>query len=232
MRHRGGGHKRKYRFIDWKRDILDEAATVVRLEYDPNRTAHLALIRYPDGLLRYILAPQDLNPGDTVQASRSQQLDIRLGNAMPLYMMPAGTVVHNVEMWPGKGGQMARSAGASCRVVDKEARPGFVLLELASKEQRFVLENCMATIGSLTNPLHAIENLGKAGRSRHRGWRPHVRACAMNPVDHPLGGGYNSKGRQPCSPTGVLAKGFKTVRVKNPLIVVERGGVNKVKVKE
>jgi len=230
VRSRGGGNKTLYRFVDFKRSaVLDMQAVVQRIEYDPNRNAHLALVQYANGVLSYILAPDHLRAGDSVMSSRSRELDLKPGNAMPLSLVPIGTVVHNLELHPGRGGQLARSAGTSCTLVDKNGRPGFGLVELASKEQRYINLHCMASIGSVSNPLHKLVKLGKAGRARWAGRRPHVRGCAMNPVDHPLGGGHSAKGRQPCSASGVLSKGFKTRRKNkiNKHIVVPRGGIQK-----
>jgi len=228
MESRGGGNKRLYRFIDFKRSaVFDEQGIVQRLEYDPNRNAHIALVQYRNGVLSYIIAPDGLAPGDTVMSSRKKALDLRPGNCMPLSNIPIGTVVHNVELAPGHGGQLSRSAGTSCTLLDKNGRPGYGLVQLASKEQRYVHLHCMATVGTVSNPLHKLIKLGKAGRARWAGRRPHVRGCARNPVDHPMGGGHNAKGRQPCSKFGVLSKGFKTRSKKkwNPLIVVRRGGI-------
>lgn len=206
--HRGGGHKRLYRNIDFKRTIRGAPGRVERFEYDPNRTAHLALLRYEDGQVKYILAPAKLSVGDKVVAS--EKADIVPGNALPLYAMPQGTFVHNVEMKPGKGGQLARSAGASVRVMGRDE--GYVLLRLASGEVRRVLENCWATVGVVSNADHKNISLGKAGRNRWRGRRPHVRGVAMNPIDHPHGGGEGktSGGRHPVSPWGVQTKGKRT----------------------
>lgn len=208
---RGGGHKRKYRLVDFKR-MKEGEATVTRLEYDPNRTAFIALIEYKDGEKSYILAPQRLKAGDKVVAG--QNADILPGNALPLKNIPVGTVVHNVEMKPGKGGQIARSAGAYAQVVGKDG--AYVMLRLMSGEQRLVFETCMATIGAVSNPDHSNTQIGKAGRNRWKGWRPHVRGTAMNPVDHPHGGGEGRTkgGRQPVTPWGMKTKGFRT-RSKN-----------------
>jgi large subunit ribosomal protein L2 len=186
-------------------------------------------VQYPNGALSYIIAPQHLKAGDSVMSSRTRELDLKPGNSMPLSLVPIGTVVHNLELHPGRGGQLARAAGTSCTLVDKNGRPGFGLVELASKEQRYINLHCMASIGVVSNPLAKLIKLGKAGRARWAGRRPHVRGCAMNPVDHPLGGGHSAKGRQPCSQSGVLSKGFKTRR-KNKInnhIVVPRGGIQK-----
>ncbi|EYS92062.1 50S ribosomal protein L2 [Bartonella bacilliformis str. Heidi Mejia] len=207
-RFQGGRHKRSYRFIDFKRLKLDVSAKVERLEYDPNRTAFIALIRYEDGQLSYILAPQRLDVGDTVVAGLS--VDVKPGNAMSLGNMPVGAIVHNVEMKPGKGGQIARSAGAYAQLVGRDQ--GMAILRLNSGEQRLVSSNCFATVGAVSNPDHGNINDGKAGRSRWRGKRPHVRGVAMNPVDHPHGGGEGrtSGGRHPVSPWGKPTKGKRT----------------------
>ncbi len=205
---RGGGHKRRYRAIDFKRRRFDVPATVERLEYDPNRSAFIALIRYEDDELSYILAPQRLKPGDRVVSG--ERVDILPGNAMPLRNIPVGTVIHNVEMKPEKGGQIARSAGAYVQLIGKDA--GYALLRLSSGEQRMVHAACMATIGAVSNPDHQNINLGKAGRKRWLGRRPVVRGVAMNPVDHPHGGGEGrtSGGRHPVTPWGVPTKGKRT----------------------
>jgi len=207
-RFRGGGHKRRYRFIDWTRRKWDVEATVLRLEYDPNRTAHIALIKYDDGELAYIIAPQRLAEGDKVIAG--EKTDVKPGNAMQLRNMPVGTIIHNVEMKPGKGGQMARSAGTYAQLVGRDQ--GYAQIKLASGELRVVRAECMATVGAVSNPDHLNENLGKAGRNVWKGRRPHNRGVSMNPVDHPLGGGEGrtSGGRQPVSPWGQKAKGLKT----------------------
>ena len=207
-RHQGGGHKRRYRRIDFKRRKFDMPATVQRLEYDPNRTAFIALIKYDDGELSYILAPQRLAVGDTVVAAASA--DVKPGNAMPLSAMPIGTIVHNVEMKPGKGGQIARSAGTYVQLVGRDQ--GMAMLRLNSGEQRIVHGSCMATVGAVSNPDHGNISLGKAGRSRWIGRRPHVRGVVMNPVDHPHGGGEgrSSGGRHPVSPWGKPTKGKRT----------------------
>jgi large subunit ribosomal protein L2 len=207
-RRRGGGHKRLYRTIDFRRDKVDVPGKVVRLEYDPNRTAFIALIEYEDEEVRYILAPQRLAVGDTVQAG--ERADIRPGNAMPLANIPVGTIVHNVEMKPGKGGQMARSAGTYVQLVGRDA--GNALLRLSSGEVRMVNGRCMATIGAVSNPDQANIKLGKGGRKRWLGKRPSVRGVVMNPVDHPHGGGEGrtSGGRHPVTPWGKPTKGAKT----------------------
>jgi large subunit ribosomal protein L2 len=204
----GGGHKRRYRMIDWTRNKWDMEATVERLEYDPNRTAFIALVKYKDGELRYILAPQRLAVGDKVIAG--EKVDVKPGNAMPLKSMPVGTIIHNVEMKPGKGGQMIRSAGAFGQLVGRDQ--GYAQVKLTSGELRIVRSDCMATVGAVSNPDHMNANDGKAGRSRWKGRRPHVRGVVMNPVDHPHGGGEGrtSGGRHPVSPTGQPTKGYKT----------------------
>jgi large subunit ribosomal protein L2 len=204
----GGGAKRLYRVIDFKRRKFDVPATVQRLEYDPNRTAFIALIRYEDGELAYILAPQRLAVGDTVLAG--ERVDVKPGNAMPLKAMPVGTIVHNVELKPLKGGQIARSAGAYAQLVGRDA--GYAQLRLMSGELRAVHQDCMATIGAVSNADHLNINLGKAGRKRHMGKRPSVRGVAMNPVDHPHGGGEGrtSGGRHPVTPWGKPTKGPRT----------------------
>jgi large subunit ribosomal protein L2 len=204
----GGGHKRTYRIIDFKRRKFDMVATVERLEYDPNRTAFIALIRYEDGELSYILAPQRLVAGDKVIAGESA--DVKPGNAMPLSAMPVGTIVHNVELKPGKGGQIARSAGAYVQLVGRDQ--GMAILRLNSGEQRIVHGSCMGTVGAVSNPDHGNINDGKAGRTRWRGKRPHNRGVTMNPVDHPHGGGEGrtSGGRHPVSPWGKPTKGKRT----------------------
>lgn len=208
LRFRGGGHKRSYRLIDFKRREFDLPATVERLEYDPNRTAFIALIKYQDGKLAYILAPQKLKAGDVVVSG--EKVDVKPGNAMQLRNIPVGTFIHNVEMKPGKGGQLARSAGTFAQLVGRDG--DYAQLKLSSGEMRVVPSNCMATIGAVSNPDHMNQSLGKAGRRRWLGRRPHVRGVVMNPVDHPLGGGEGktSGGRHPVSPWGKPAKGGKT----------------------
>ncbi len=207
-RFQGGGHKRTYRVVDFKRRKFDMAATVERLEYDPNRTAFIALIKYEDGELSYILAPQRLVAGDTVIAGESA--DVKPGNAMRLSSMPVGTIVHNVELKPGKGGQIARSAGTYAQLVGRDQ--GMAILRLNSGEQRIVHGSCLATVGAVSNPDHGNISLGKAGRKRWLGKRPHNRGVTMNPVDHPHGGGEgrSSGGRNPVSPWGQPTKGKKT----------------------
>lgn len=207
-RRRGGGHKRLYRLVDFKRRKWDVPATVERLEYDPNRTAFIALIKYQDGELAYILAPQRLQVGDTVVAGKSA--DIKPGNAMPLANMPVGTIIHNVEMKSGKGGQIARSAGCYAQLVGRDQ--GWAQIKLMSGELRMVRAECMATVGAVSNPDQQNISIGKAGRNRWLGKRPEVRGVAMNPVDHPHGGGEGrtSGGRHPVTPWGKPTKGKKT----------------------
>ena len=204
----GGGHKRSYRIIDFKRRKFDVVGTVERLEYDPNRTSFIALIKYADGELAYIIAPQRLAPGDQVVAGK--QVDVKPGNAMPLGAMPVGTIVHNVELKPGKGGQIARSAGGYAHPVGRDQ--GYALIRLKSGETRMVQADCMATVGAVSNPDHLNESLSKAGRKRWMGIRPGVRGVAMNPIDHPHGGGEGrtSGGRHPVTPWGKPTKGKKT----------------------
>ncbi|WP_044564205.1 50S ribosomal protein L2 [Azospirillum sp. B4] len=207
-RRMGGGHKRRYRLIDFKRNKFDVPATVERLEYDPNRTGFIALIRYQDGDLAYILAPQRLKAGDVVVAG--EKVDVKPGNAMPLKNIPVGTIVHNVEMRAGKGGQLARSAGTFLQLVGRDQ--GYAQLKLPSGELRMVRGECMATIGAVSNPDQANTVIGKAGRNRWLGRRPAVRGVAMNPIDHPHGGGEGrtSGGRHPVTPWGKPTKGKKT----------------------
>jgi large subunit ribosomal protein L2 len=207
-RRRGGGHKRAYRIIDFKRRKWGMEAMILRLEYDPNRSAFIALIEYTDGEKAYILAPQRVSEGDKVIAG--EKVDVKPGNAMPLYSVPVGSIVHNVEIKPGKGGQIARAAGGYVQVTGRDR--GYVLLRLASGEQRYVRSNCMATIGAVSNPDNQNQKLAKAGRSRWLGKRPSVRGVAMNPVDHPHGGGEGrtSGGRHPVTPWGKPTKGKRT----------------------
>src|SRR6202789_4213095 len=208
VRFRGGGAKRLYREVDFKRRKFGVTATVERLEYDPNRTAFIALIKYADGELAYILAPQRLKSGDEVIAG--DKVDLKPGNASPLRGLPIGAMIHNIELKPGKGGQIARSAGAYAQLVGRDA--GYAQIRLGSGELRMVQDSCMATVGAVSNQDHMNEVLGKAGRVRHMGRRPHVRGVAMNPVDHPHGGGEGktSGGRHPVSPWGQPTKGHKT----------------------
>jgi large subunit ribosomal protein L2 len=204
----GGGHKRRYRLVDFKRRKFDVPAVIERLEYDPNRTAFIALVRYEDGEQAYILAPQRLKVGDTVIAG--ERVDVKPGNAMPLKNIPVGTIVHNVELKAGKGGQLARSAGTYVQLVGRDQ--GYAQLKLASGELRVVRGECLATIGAVSNPDQSNINLGKAGRNRWLGKRPSVRGVAMNPIDHPHGGGEGrtSGGRHPVTPWGKPTKGKKT----------------------
>ena len=212
-RGRGGGHKRSYRKIDFKRRKFDVQGTVERLEYDPNRTAFIALIKYDDGELAYILAPQRIAAGDKVIAAASA--DVKPGNAMPMSAIPVGTIIHNVEMKPGKGGQIARSAGAYAQLVGRDGV--YAIVRLNSGEQRLIHGNCMATIGAVSNPDNSNQTLAKAGRNRWKGKKPHVRGVVMNPVDHPHGGGEGrtSGGRHPVTPWGKPTKGHRT-RKKKP----------------
>lgn len=207
-RHIGGGHARRYRMVDFKRTKMDMAAVVERMEYDPNRTAFIALITYQDGTQAYILAPQRLNVGDSVVSG--EKVDVKPGNAMRIKNIPVGTIVHNVELRPGKGGQIARSAGTYVQIVGRDA--GHALVKLSSGELRMVPQDCMATVGAVSNADHTNVKLGKAGRKRWMGVRPTVRGVVMNPVDHPHGGGEGrtSGGRHPVSPWGKGAKGTKT----------------------
>ncbi len=211
-RHRGGGHKRKYRIIDFKRNKLGIPAKVAAIEYDPNRSSRIALLQYADGEKRYILAPLGLKTGDQVIAD--DVTDVKPGNSMPLKNIPLGTLVHNIEMRPGKGGQVVRSAGTAAQVMAKEGR--YVQIRLPSGEVRMFLEDCRATIGQVGNLDHENVSYGKAGKSRWLGRRPRVRGVAMNPVDHPMGGGEgkSSGGRHPCSPWGWPTKGYRTRRKK------------------
>ena len=205
VRYQGGGHKQRYRLIDFKRNKFNEPATVERLEYDPNRTAFIALIKYQDGTVSYILAPQRLAVGDSVVSG--QKVDVKPGNAMPLASMPIGTIVHNVELKPGRGGQMARSAGAFVQLVGRDS--GWAVLKMPSGETRRVSSACMASVGAVSNPDHTNEVTGKAGRTRWKGTRPTVRSITMNPIDHPNGGRTNG-GKHWATPWGKPTKGFKT----------------------
>lgn len=211
-RRRGGGHKRLYRVIDFKRTKFDVSAVVERIEYDPNRSAFIALLKYDDGEQAYIIAPQRLQEGDRVIAAN--RADIKPGNAMPMENMPVGTIIHNVEMKPGRGGQMARAAGTYVQLIGKDS--GFAQLRLTSGELRMVPAKCMATVGAVSNSDNKNQNMSKAGRSRWLGKRPKVRGVAMNPVDHPHGGGEGrtSGGRHPVSPWGKPTKGARTRRKK------------------
>ncbi|MCS6794331.1 MAG: 50S ribosomal protein L2 [Raineya sp.] len=207
MRYIGGGHKRRYRIIDFKRDKFDIPAQVLSIEYDPNRTAYIALVQYEDGEKRYIIAPEGLKVGMTIKSGKNVPPD--LGNALPLGEMPLGTIVHNIEFRPGKGGGLARSAGTYAQVLAKEGK--YVTLKLPSGEMRMILATCMATVGKVSNADHMNEQIGKAGRNRWLGIRPRTRGVAMNPVDHPMGGGEGrASGGHPRSRKGLLAKGKKT----------------------
>lgn len=207
MRYIGGGHKRKYRIIDFKRDKVGQPAEVLTVEYDPNRSARISLVQYPDGEKRYIIAPQGIVVGQTIQSGEGSTPDV--GNALPLAFMPIGTIVHNIELTPGKGGAMARSAGTYAQLVGREDK--YAILRLPSGETRRVLSAGMATVGSVSNPDHMNVVVGKAGRSRWLGRRPRVRAVVMNPVDHPMGGGEGrASGGHPRSRNGQFAKGQKT----------------------
>ncbi len=208
MRRRGGGAKRLYRIVDFKRNKFDMQAVIARIEYDPNRTAFIALIQYEDGEQAYILAPQRVSIGDKVVAGA--KVDIKPGNAMPFSGMPIGTIVHNIEMKPGKGGQIARSAGTYAQFVGRDG--GYAQIRLSSGELRLVRQECMATVGAVSNADHSNQNLGKAGRNRHFGKRPAGRGVAMNPIDHPHGGGEGrtSGGRHPVTPWGKPTKGART----------------------
>ena len=226
VRHRGGGNRRKYRIIDFKRNKADMPATVLTLEYDPNRSAFIALVQYEDGEKRYIVAPQDLKVGDTVVAGA--EADIKPGNALPLANIPTGTFIHNVELYPGKGAQLARAAGVMAQLVGKENN--MAMVRLPSGEMRNIALNCMATIGQVGNIEHENVKIGKAGRKRHMGWRPTVRGSVMNPCDHPHGGGEGKSpiGRPgPVTPWGKPALGYKTRKThkaSDKFIVKRRNG--------
>ena len=221
-RFRGGGHKRALRTVDFRRAKHDMPAKVERLEYDPNRTAFLALVKYSDGELAYILAPQRIAPGDSVVSG--ENVDVKPGNAMPLESIPVGTIVHNIETKIGKGGQLARSAGTYAQIVGRDR--GYCIIRLKSGEQRFVHGRCFATVGAVSNPDHMNISIGKAGRKRWMGKKPHNRGVTMNPVDHPHGGGEGrtSGGRHPVSPWGFPTKGKKTRKNKstNKFIMLSR----------
>ena len=228
VRFRGGGHKRAYRLVDFKRAKFDQSARVERIEYDPNRTGFIALLRYEDGEQAYILAPQRLAEGDTVVSG--EHVDIKPGNAMPVGNMPIGTIVHNVELKIGKGGQIARSAGTYAQIVGRDQE--YVILRLNSTEQRLVHGRCRGTVGAVSNPDHMNISIGKAGRTRWLGWRPHNRGVSMNPVDHPLGGGEgrSSGGRHPVTPWGFPTKGKKTrVNKKTTKFIISSRHVRKKK---
>tara|TARA_Y100000590_G_scaffold470709_1_gene668113 strand:+ start:1089 stop:1919 length:831 start_codon:yes stop_codon:yes gene_type:complete len=213
-RHRGGGHRRRYRIIDFKRNKYDMFASIEAIEYDPNRSPRIALLNYEDGEKRYIIAPDGIKVGDKIISTKNNQVPFKLGNAMPIGTIPEGLLVHNIELKPGKGAQMARSAGAYARIMANES--GMVTLKLPSGEVRMVSENCIATIGMVGNKSHENIVIGKAGRTRWLGRRPKVRGVVMNPVDHPHGGGEGrtSGGRHPVSPWGMPTKGYRT-RKKN-----------------
>ncbi|MBN2478612.1 MAG: 50S ribosomal protein L2 [Parachlamydiales bacterium] len=219
-RHKGGGHKKKFRIIDFKRDKLNIEAKVSSIEYDPNRTAHIALLNYKDGEKRYIIAPQGLKTGDII--ATTEGAPFKIGNCMMLKYMPLGSFIHNIEMRPGKGAIMVRSAGLSAQLLARS--DGLATIKMPSGEIRMVSDLCMATLGSVSNAEHSLRVDGKAGRSRWKGIRPTVRGVAMNPVDHPHGGGEGkSKGNHPQSPWGQFAKGFRTVKKKkNKMIVKSR----------
>lgn len=226
VRFRGGGHKQSYRVVDFKRRKFDVPATVERIEYDPNRTAFIALLKYQDGELAYIVAPQRLAVGDTVVAGL--RADIKPGNAMPMAAIPVGTIIHNIEMKPGAGGKVARSAGTFAQLVGKDA--GYAQVKLMSGELRIVRAECMATIGAVSNPDNSNIHIGKAGRSRWLGRRPHNRGVVMNPVDHPHGGGEGrtSGGRHPVTPWGKPTKGYKTrVNKRTDKLIIRRRNKSK-----
>jgi len=225
VRHKGGGNRRKYRIIDFKRNKTDATGTVLQLEYDPNRSANIALIEYPDGERRYILAPVGLSQGDTVISSKDA--DIKPGNALPITSIPVGTVIHNIELYPGKGGQLVRSAGTHAQLMAKEGT--MAQIRMPSGEYRLVRSSCMATIGQVGNVDHGNIHIGKAGRMRNMGVRPTVRGSVMNPVDHPHGGGEGKSpiGRPgPVTPWGKPTLGYKTRKAKNPTdkYIIKRRG--------
>ena len=226
VRHHGGGEKRKYRLIDFKRDKKDIPGTVATIEYDPNRSANIALINYKDGEKRYIIAPKGLTVG--MEVVSSENADIKTGNSLPIMNMPVGTVIHNIELKPGKGGELARSAGASAQILGREGR--YVMIRLSSGEQRLVLGTCYATVGEVGNEDYELVKLGKAGRSRHLGIRPTVRGSVMNPNDHPHGGGEGRApiGRKgPVTPWGKPALGYKTRKRKaSDKLIVRRRNSN------
>ncbi len=224
MRYRGGGHKQKYRIVDFKRDKHDVPATVLTIEYDPNRTAFIALVEYSDAEKRYILAPQGLKVGDTIISGDAVAPEI--GNTLKMKNMPLGTNIHNIEMQPGQGGKLARSAGASAQLANKEEK--YAVLKMPSGELRKVLINCFATIGVVSNSDHSLQSMGKAGRNRWKGIRPRNRGVAMNPVDHPMGGGEGkASGGQPRSRTGQYSRGLKTRtrgKASDKLIIQRKNG--------
>ena len=213
-RRRGGGHRRRYRIIDFKRNKFDSSGVIESIEYDPNRSPRIALVKYDDGEKKYIIAPEGLKVGDKILSSMNNKIPFKIGNAMPIGKIPEGLLIHNIELKPGKGAQMARSAGSYARIMASEG--GMVTLKLPSGELRMISEQCIATIGTVGNKSHENISIGKAGRARWMGRRPKVRGVAMNPVDHPHGGGEGktSGGRHPVSPWGTPAKGFRT-RKKN-----------------
>ena len=221
IRHHGGGHKRMYRIVDFRRDKIGIAGRVETVEYDPNRSSFIALIKYADGERRYILAPLDLKVGQAV-LSANEQVDILPGNAMPLRFIPLGTVIHNIEIRKNKGGQVAKSAGSGAQILAKEG--DYAQVRLPSTEIRKIHLDCRATIGQVGNLDHQNVDIGKAGRTRWRGWRPHVRGTAMNPIDHPHGGGEGRAkgGRHPVSPEGIPTKGFKTRKNKRTRVFIVR----------
>ena len=225
LRHRGGGHKKKYRIIDFKRKKIDTQATVIRIEYDPIRTAYIALIEYEDKTKSYIIAPDKLKIGDKIQSG--EKVDIRIGNAMPLKNIPVGTVIHNVEMKPGKGAQIARSAGSSVNLLAVDS--GKAIIKLNSGEIKNVADNCFATVGTVSNLENKNIKIGSAGRKRWLGFRPKVRGVAMNPIDHPHGGGEGrtSGGRHPSTPWGKPTKGYKTRKNKKTDKSIVRSRRNK-----
>ncbi len=213
VRHRGGGHKRRYRIVDFKRNKFEISAAVKTIEYDPNRTAFIALLHYVDGEKRYILAPEGLQVGTKISSGKGAVPEV--GNALYLKDVPLGSVIHNIEMQPGKGGSLARSAGAYAQLIAREGK--YAVIKLPSGETRQIMINCLATIGSVSNPDHALQVYGKAGRRRWLGRRPRTRGVAMNPVDHPMGGGEGkASGGHPRSRTGLYAKGLKTRNKKKP----------------
>lgn len=221
VRHRGGGHKRMYRALDFKRDKIDIPGTVETIEYDPNRSAFISLIKYKDGERRYILTPLNIKVGQTIVSSDAQ-VDILPGNAMPLRFIPLGTIIHNIELRKNKGGQVAKAAGSGAQILAKEG--DYAQVRLPSSEIRKIHQDCRATVGQVSNLDHQNISIGKAGRSRWLGWRPHVRGTAMNPVDHPHGGGEGRSkgGRHPVSPEGIPTKGYKTRRNKRTQAFIVR----------
>ncbi len=221
IRNRGGGHKRLYRMLDFRRDKIDIPGTIETIEYDPNRSAFISLVKYRDGERRYIISPLNMKVGQEIVSS-NQQVDIIPGNAMPLRFIPLGTVIHNLELRPGKGGQVAKAAGAGAQILAKEGE--YAQIRMPSSEIRRVHLNCRATVGQIGNLDHQNIDVGKAGRSRWLGWRPHVRGTAMNPIDHPHGGGEGRAkgGRHPVSPEGIPTKGFKTRQNKRTQMFIVR----------